>query len=195
MNLILIMHTLSDLIEKEIWVPIGNKEYWVSNYGSIRSHKKIIFNGKGSYGIITNEPQCLMKLKINRGGYFYITPYINGKRFLWKIHKLVAGAFLGPCPEGMIIDHIDKNTTNNFFFNLRYTTHSKNNKNKLKSAVIQSKYCGVFWDIDRGMWCTTAHINGKTRFFGRFDIEEDAAKAYDQALIDGGITNRIFNSV
>lgn len=45
------------------------------------------------------------------------------------VHRLVALAFLGERPEGMVIDHIDRNKSNNHFTNLRYATLSENSKN------------------------------------------------------------------
>ena len=47
-----------------------------------------------------------------------------------RIHQLVAGAFLGECPKGYVIDHIDRNPANNDFHNLRYVTLSEQNKNR-----------------------------------------------------------------
>lgn len=44
------------------------------------------------------------------------------------IHTLVAETFLGIRPEGMVIDHIDSEKSNNNLSNLRYTTVSENCK-------------------------------------------------------------------
>lgn len=41
-------------------------------------------------------------------------------------HTFVAETWLGPRPEGMVIDHIDNNKKNNALTNLRYTTPSYN---------------------------------------------------------------------
>lgn len=57
-------------------------------------------------------------------------PYVNlwdGKRgHVRYIHKLVAEAFLGPCPDGMIVSHLDDNPLNNVYTNLIYETQADN---------------------------------------------------------------------
>lgn len=41
-------------------------------------------------------------------------------------HQIVAWAFLGPCPVGKEVNHIDHNRKNNHIENLEYVTHSEN---------------------------------------------------------------------
>ena len=51
------------------------------------------------------------------------------------IHKVVAECWLGDKPEGMQIDHIDRNPHNNDYRNLRYVTHSEQMKNRDHSNI------------------------------------------------------------
>lgn len=46
------------------------------------------------------------------------------------IHKVVAECWLGEKPEGYEIDHIDRNSLNNHYTNLRYVTRSEQMKNR-----------------------------------------------------------------
>ena len=67
-----------------------------------------------------------LKLHQNVNGYWFVQPRINNKHYYLLIHRLVAECWLGPCPEGYEVDHIDKNRSNNDWHNLRYVTHKEN---------------------------------------------------------------------
>lgn len=51
------------------------------------------------------------------------------------IHKIVAECWLGECPDGYEIDHIDRNSRNNNYKNLRYVTKSEQMKNRDHSGI------------------------------------------------------------
>ena len=53
------------------------------------------------------------------------------------IHRVVAECWLGECPEGYEVDHIDRNSHNNDFRNLRYVTRSAQMKNRDHSNISQ----------------------------------------------------------
>ena len=46
------------------------------------------------------------------------------------IHKVVAECWLGDKPDGYEVDHIDRNSHNNHYSNLRYVTRSEQMKNR-----------------------------------------------------------------
>lgn len=50
----------------------------------------------------------------------------SGRLVTTSIHKLVARAFIGPCPTGMEVNHKDGIKKHNFWKNLEYKTHAKN---------------------------------------------------------------------
>ena len=59
-------------------------------------------------------------------GYYSINLCKNGKIKMFNIHRLVGLHFI-PKVEGKdIIDHIDRNNTNNHVSNLRWANHSEN---------------------------------------------------------------------
>jgi len=44
------------------------------------------------------------------------------------IHRLVAAAFIGPCPDGQQVHHIDADRANNTRHNLAYVTATENSR-------------------------------------------------------------------
>lgn len=44
----------------------------------------------------------------------------------YRVHRLVAEAFIGPCPDGMEVRHLDDDPDNNLLANLAYGTRSEN---------------------------------------------------------------------
>lgn len=81
-------------------------------------------------------------------GYWVTFVNIKGKTIRVMIHKVVAECWLGVCPDGLEVDHIDRNSRNNDYRNLRYVTHSEQMKNRVLSQRI----------IDQGTQNVTAYI-------------------------------------
>lgn len=73
-------------------------------------------------------------------GYYSAFITFKGKVKRLSIHKLVAECWLGDNPNKEIytVDHIDTNSQNNHYSNLRYATHSEQMKNrKLSDRIIK----------------------------------------------------------
>ena len=71
--------------------------------------------------------------------YCYKRVRVHGKQY--NVHRLVAAAFHGPCPEGLTVDHIDNNSLNNHANNLRYITRSANSRKAcLTNPHFQKKF-------------------------------------------------------
>lgn len=90
---------------------------------------------------VKSKKQLLIKLDKHHSdkGYYCTFVHLGGrknpkiKRIM--IHKVVAECWLGDKPEGMQIDHIDRNSHNNDYRNLRYVTHSEQMKNRDYSNI------------------------------------------------------------
>ncbi len=90
--------------------------------------------------------------------------------------------YIFPSPEGMCVDHIDNNSLDNRKANLRFATPAQNARNRRKMAVkTSSKYKGVSYHAGQRKWCAAIRVNGQYKYFGLFQNESDAAKAYDEA--------------
>jgi len=100
------------------------EDYEVSNLGNIRRLMK-----NGNYREI--------KGSIMNRGYRYLQLQRSGKRCNHLVHHLVAKAFIGDRPEGLVIDHKDQNKLNNNVDNLHYVTQAENcrNMNRYRSDI------------------------------------------------------------
>jgi hypothetical protein len=76
-----------------------------------------------------------VKPSINNCGYEFIC---YGARSIIYVHKLVYETFKGEIPEGMEIDHIDRNKRNNNPDNLRAVTHKENMGNRSTKSTHHS---------------------------------------------------------
>lgn len=117
----------------EIWKPICGYEgiYDVSNYGNVRSVDRIDFAGRHLKG----------KLFSTKAKESYITCVLTkcGKHRTFRIHQLVAEAFI-PNPEGKpCVNHKDGNKQNNHVENLEWCTHSENNVHAFKTGLQKAK--------------------------------------------------------
>lgn len=62
--------------------------------------------------------------------------YVDGKpiKKKWYIHVLIAETFIGKCPDGHQVDHINGDTSYNDVSNLEYVSRSENNKRAYKNG-------------------------------------------------------------
>jgi len=102
------------------------------------------------------------------------------KRINYLFHHLVARYFIGKRPEGLVIDHIDRNSLNNSISNLRMATRSQNCINKKKRINTYSTYVGITYDKNKNNknWKAKVRINGKNKHIGNYNTEEEAYLAY-----------------
>ncbi|MBR4642185.1 MAG: HNH endonuclease [Selenomonadaceae bacterium] len=68
-------------------------------------------------------------------GYCFTFINRDGKVKRIPIARVVAECWLGEKPEGYEIDHIDRNSQNNHYTNLRYVTKSEQMKNRDHSGI------------------------------------------------------------
>lgn len=76
------------------------------------------------------------------------------------------------------VDHKDRDFTNYTKQNLRVITHQQNCMNKDPYKGGKSKYKGV--SQMRDQWQAVISKNNKKYFLGNFNLEEQAARAYDK---------------
>lgn len=82
------------------------------------------------------------------------------------------------------IDHIDKNSLNNAFANLREANSSENTRNHGKRAHNTSGWKGVSWHKSVGKWHAHIGYNNKKISLGYFDDVREAAEEYMFAALE-----------
>ena len=111
-------------MKEEIWKDIEGYEglYQVSNMGRVKSLERTVRCGRG-YKII---PERIRKARKNNYGYLQLNLYKDGKIKSYKIHRLVAQAFLENPDNLPEVNHIDENKQNNYVENLEWCSKSYN---------------------------------------------------------------------
>lgn len=92
-------------------------------------------------------------------------------RLAWMIHT---GSHI---PDGMHIDHINGDATNNKIANLRLASHKQNMENMKLNKNNKSGHRGVWWDESRQSWLAIFCHEGKQKNLGRYSTKEQAAAA------------------
>jgi hypothetical protein len=135
-----------------------------------------------------NKDMATIAKKGDRAGYIqngypvaYIT--INGICKALKLHRVHWFKVYGYIPG--LLDHIDRNRSNNRIANLREVAWGENIRNRDPRGT--SKYIGVYWRKDSRKWRASITYNKKKYNLGCYDTEEDAYKAYVEFCIENNI--------
>jgi len=81
-----------------------------------------------------------------------------------------------------IIDHIDREPSNDAFRNLRAVS-SRQNRTNARGRVGRHGFKGVY-PVKAGTWKALVTVNGESRYLGCFSSDVEAALAYDAAAIE-----------
>lgn len=109
--------------------------------------------------------------------------YVQGTYYFQeKIYKtIVLHRWIVDCPKGLFVDHINHNTLDNTFTNLRITNRSENGYNR-KAAQVDSKIkvLNVHKATNGKKFIAQIVFNGKKEYLGRHSTIEEAKKSVDE---------------
>lgn len=166
----------------------------MKNSYEIRGEKTVITlrcYGKKDHGVViletiidTEKLHDISKYNTWEGRYnksnneYYVqVAYKNNK----KVKRFFLHRLLMDPPEGMVVDHINKNPLDNRIENLRIITQAQNCQNRKElSSNNKSGVRNVSWNAALSKWLVKIKIHGKSHYFGVYKELEDAKKVADE---------------
>ena len=130
-------------MSKEIWKDIKDYEgsYQVSSLGRVKSLPK---SGPGGHA-----DSIILKQNIDKDGYHWTSLRKDGKATIWRVHRLVARAFLPDFSDSLEINHKNEIPGDNRVENLEMCTRQYNidygtRTEKYYKPIIQETLDGKF---------------------------------------------------
>ena len=156
-------------MKKEYWKPVVGYEglYEVSNWGRVKSLDRWKSSKNNSKTFIKGR---ILKPANDGQGYLQVVLYKNGYKKTFKVHRLVAEAFIPNSDNLPEVNHKDEQKDNNIYtnlewcdrkYNVNYGTGLKRMSEKLSKPVLQYTLDGELvkeWssarECDRNGFCS-----------------------------------------
>ena len=151
------------IIMEEVWRQIeGYESYAVSNTGKVRG------------------PRRLLTGFVSKCGYQVISLSSKNNVIKKSVHRLVAEAFLENPDNKSVVDHINRNKSDNRVENLRWVTYNENN---LNTPCKTREMFGLRWHSrGSGYYEIRFGPKGNEKSYGTAITLEDAKQKRDEAL-------------
>ena len=108
----------------------------------------------------------------SKKSFGYLRIEIDDKGY--KQHRVLGHAFgILDLHSLLFIDHIDRDRSNNNISNLRVVTNQQN--------MFNQNAKGYRWKDNK--WYSQIKLNGKQIYLGRYDTEQEASQAYQDAKL------------
>ena len=102
----------------------------------------------------------------------------KGKETVALMHRELC-----PAPDELVVDHINRNPSDNRKANLRPATKQQNCWNaKIKKKRAGTRYTGIHFDKRKGKWFVHITRDGRSTTCGYYSDEVEAARAYDRLV-------------
>lgn len=125
------------VLYEEEWAQIkGYENYSISTFGRVKSLPYLKAGNGGS--VFISESKFLSQIISDRG-YLRVSLYNNAKKKEFRVHQLVATAFVIGKSEAMNeVNHEDGDKLNNFYKNLSWDSRSGNVKHAFDNGLMKA---------------------------------------------------------
>lgn len=178
------------MVVLETWRPVVGFEgyYEVSDLGRVRSTDRMVTNPHKN-GLRRVRGRVLRAKPTKPTDYPMVSLWREGVQHSRRVHKLVAEAFLGPCPPGLEVCHKDDDKHRNQLSNLRYDTRSGNQLDKVRLGTCNfyRGTCALGHPIEppnrtSAGGCKSCHrARGTVRYMANKDVTIDFTQEADAA--------------
>jgi hypothetical protein len=176
---------------EEVWVDIKNHEglYKISNLGRIKSLQRVVYTpGLNSKNNLATRKEKILKPTVNSSGYYCVRLLDNdGVRKNYKLHRLIASAFIPNLHNLDVVNHKDFNILNNSIDNLEWVSIRENNCHKIKQ---NKEKVGVYKLSTCNRYVSQIVFNGKNKYLGIFKTEDEAYDARVSFELNNNIVNK-----
>ena len=148
----------------EVWKPIKGFEdlYEVSNMGRVLSLERISIHGNKAGGTsYIPVPKRLLYLNLINAGYFNVVLHKNGKRYEYRVHRLVALHFCDGYKRGLVVNHKNEIKTDNRAENLEWCTQQYNYHYGTRKERVAKANCRRIAQYDRENNLIATYSSGK----------------------------------
>lgn len=133
----------------------------------------------------TKQKWLVGKVKgyIDPRGYRRLNVTVDGVKKKIQAHRLAWFMVHGVVPPHMV-DHKDRDESNNKILNLRLATNTENQMNAKSRSSSSSKYKGVSYFKKNNNWRAYIRVNKKDIYLGSYKCEHEAAKVYNKSAVE-----------
>ena len=125
----------------ERWKDIEGFEgyYQVSDMGRVRSLDRVVTTTRHGKPLSMTTKGRILRAPVTRDGYVSIQLFKHSKYYTFRVHRLVAKAFIDNEDNLPEINHIDGNKQNNRVENLEWCTRGHNIRHAFRTGLIKKE--------------------------------------------------------